>query len=86
MRPRQSRQAMPHYGYFEGKGQYFQKKVLAISLVLLKIYTFCKFEDCEPQTHEVRGDLRLKQPQSHNFMTLGQISLKISGNAYFDVY
>ena len=46
---------------------------------------FCEFEEWEPQTHEARGDLRLKQPRSHNFMVFGQIGLKISGNAYFDV-
>ena len=68
-----------------GKANIF-KKVLTIKLVLLKIYLFCKFEDCEPQTHEIKGDLRLKQPRSDSFMMLGQISLKISGNAYFDVH
>ena len=45
-----------------------------------------KFDDCESQTHEVWGDLRLKQPQSYKLIALGQISLKISGNAYFDVH
>ena len=52
---------------------------------LTVIYLFCEFEECEPQTHKVRGDLRLKQPRSHNILALGQISLKISENAYFDV-
>ena len=53
--------------------------------MLLKIYIFWKFEDREPQSHEVKGDLRLKQPQSYKLIALGQISLQISGNAYFEV-
>ena len=69
----------------KGERPIFSERLLTISLVLLKIYLFCKFEECEPRTHEIRGDLRLIQPRSHNFMALGQIGLKISGNAYFDV-
>ena len=60
--------------------------MLTISLVLLKIYIFWKFEDCQPQSHEVKGNLRLKQPRSYKLIALGQISLKISGNAYFEVH
>ena len=68
-----------------GKANIFRKSV-SNKFSTSQNILFCEFEECEVQTYEVRGDLRLKQPRSHNFMALGQISLKISGNAYFDVH